>query len=431
MKLSLEHILVGLLLAILGGIVVHAPLSVGLGVLLPDYTLLIKAWKEVLMGVALVILLVLIRRKKQFGSLLKNRLLQLVLVYAAIHLLCLVFWQGFEASIAGLFIDLRYILYFALVYVTLRLYPRYRPLFIWTAIGGALVVLVFALLQVFVLPPDILKYLGYSTATITPYLTVDLNPDYVRINSTLRGPNPVGAYAGIVLALLAAALIRGGVIVKNWHKGIAAVLMIGGVVAVWASYSRSALVAAVLALVLILVVTVGRKLSRRVWITGMIVTFAVIGGLFAIRDSAFVSNVILHENPAGGSAEKSNEGHVDSLHDGTARMVRQPFGAGIGSTGSASLQGDKPIIIENQYLFIAHETGWAGLAAFISLFGMVLVRLWRRRDDWLALGLFASGIGLASIGLLLPVWVDDTVSIVWWGLAAVALGGIYGKRTRK
>ena len=113
-------------------------------------------------------------------------------------------------------------------------------------------------------------------------------------------------------------------------------------------------------------------------------------------------------------------------------MVRQPFGAGIGSTGSASLGTDQPLIIENQYLFIAHETGWIGLTVFIGLFGLILRRLWQRRRDWLALGVFASGIGLAVIGLLLPVWVDDTVSIVWWGLAAVALaGGVYGKRTRK
>jgi hypothetical protein len=39
----------------------------------------------------------------------------------------------------------------------------------------------------------------------------------------------------------------------------------------------------------------------------------------------------------------------------------------------------------------------------------------------------ASGIGLALIGLLLPVWVDDTVSIVWWGLAAIATGGGWQK----
>ena len=50
-----------------------------------------------------------------------------------------------------------------------------------------------------------------------------------------------------------------------------------------------------------------------------------------------------------------------------------------------------------------------------------MVGAWKRRQDWLALGVFGSGIGLALIGVLLPVWVDDTVSIVWWALLAIVL----------
>jgi hypothetical protein len=150
---------------------------------------------------------------------------------------------------------------------------------------------------------------------------------------------------------------------------------------------------------------------------------AIIGGVAALLGPAFVSNVVLHENPSGGSAQKSNEGHIESLQQGSAHLMRQPLGAGIGSTGSASLYGSDGLIIENQYLFIAHEVGWIGLGLFAWLFVEIMARLWRRRQDYLAAGMFASGIGLAFIGLLLPVWVDDTVSIVWWGLAAVALGG--------
>ena len=55
------------------------------------------------------------------------------------------------------------------------------------------------------------------------------------------------------------------------------------------------------------------------------------------------------------------------------------------------------------------------------LFVEVMRRLWQRRVGALALGTFAAGCGLAVIGLLLPVWTDDTTSIVWWGLAAVAI----------
>src|SRR5690606_28126439 len=104
------------------------------------------------------------------------------------------------------------------------------------------------------------------------------------------------------------------------------------------------------------------------------------------------------------------------------RMINQPFGAGIGSTGSASLIGPgDSLIIENHYLFVAHEVGWLGMVLFIVIFVMVMQSLWRRRQSWLALAVFASGVGMALIGILLPVWVDDTVSIIWWGLAAIVL----------
>ena len=112
--------------------------------------------------------------------------------------------------------------------------------------------------------------------------------------------------------------------------------------------------------------------------------------------------------------------------------MTQPLGDGVGSSGSASLLGEgTPQIIENQYLMIAHETGWLGVVIFVVIFVVILRRLWRQRANPWALGVFASGIGLAFIGLLLPVWTDDTVSMVWWGLAATIIGGEHGKRSTK
>jgi hypothetical protein len=148
-------------------------------------------------------------------------------------------------------------------------------------------------------------------------------------------------------------------------------------------------------------------------------------GLYLGRHTTFVSNVILHENPVVGSSLNSNQGHISSLQDGVNRLLTQPFGDGVGTTGSASLSTDAPLIIENQYLFVAHEVGWLGLALFVMITIGIFARLWQRRGDWLALSVLTSGLGLLVIGLLLPVWVDDTVSIVWWGLAGLAIGGKY------
>lgn len=417
----IEKIYISTLLIIFGGIVLHAPISVGFGVLWPDCGLLIKSWKEILMLVAGLMALYLLYKNKQF-KLLRDPIVLAVGAYATIHLALLFYMnQGFASSLAGLAINLRYLLFFALVYIAMQLYPNYRRLFIKVGIAGALIVLSFALMQVFILPRDILKYIGYSIDTISPYLTIDKNNDFIRINSTLRGPNPLGAYAGMILVLIVSAIAKHKIVKDKWPLGIVAILSAGGVVALWASYSRSALIATIVAIAVVLAVVAFRKLSTKLWITIGLVSLTLVGGLFLARDTQFVSNVLLHENPVGGSSISSNEGHVNSLADGLNQMVHQPLGAGIGSTGSASILGNKAEIIENQYLFIAHEAGWLGLALFMFIFTMIQVRLWRLRSNWLALGVFASGIGLALIGLLLPVWVDDTVAIIWWGLAAIAL----------
>jgi hypothetical protein len=339
-----------------------------------------------------------------------------------VHLLLLIFFHnGFSAILAGLAIDLRFVLYFALVYIALTLYPGYRKMFIKIGIGGALVVLCFALLQVFILPQDILKYLGYNTNTISPYLTIDKNQAFVRINSTLRGPNPLGAYAGMVLTLLTAWIVKKKVDKKKWPQTIFVILMVGAIVSLWASYSRSAQIGTAIAIAIVLAVTLWHKLTPKMWgIIGVLFILAA-GGLFMARNTSFISNIVLHENPNGGSSVNSNEGHISSINNSFSEVLQRPLGAGIGSTGSASLLGKNAEIIENQYLFVAHEVGWLGLALFVSIFVMVMSRLWKLRRDWLALGVFASGIGLAIVGIFLPVWADDTVSIIWWGLAAIAL----------
>lgn len=417
----LEKIILVLLLVIFGGIVLQAPLSVGFGALFPKYDLLIKSWKELLMLVVGLLLLVVLVQKKRL-RLLKDPLLIVAAAYGLLHILLLPFdWQGVTAAIAGLLIDLRYVFFFAIAYLFLRLHPEFKKQFIITFVIGGLVVVVFALLQVFVLPADFLKYLGYSKHTIAPYLTVDQNHSYIRINSTLRGPNPLGAYAVIILSFIGAVLLKRRLPPRLAPRIIVAVLCVGAVVALWASYSRSAVIGAVVALGLLGVVTVLRKASRKVWIGVCIVLCALGGGLIASWNTPFMSQVILHENPTRANLVNSNDGHVSSLQNGFGNMLRQPLGGGIGSTGSASLYSHHPMIVENHYLFEAHEVGWLGLVLFLMLFGMILVRLWRARDSSLALGVFVSGVGLAVIGLLLPVWTDDTVSIIWWGLAAVVL----------
>ena len=420
---ALDVLFLGCLFLVWGGIVLHAPLSVGLSTIWPHDAALIKSWKEIILGIALlagVVKLTLSGKWRVVG----NKYIVAILAFALLNVMLVplfVSHTGMASALAGLLINLRFLLFFSLVFIAVKLYPGMVRPFLWVFAAGATVVIGFALLQLTVLPKDALKYIGYDKTTIMPYLTVDQNQNYVRINSTLRGPNPLGLYATVVLSMVLAVWFRVRRVFRLREKIGLWFLGGGAVVALWASYSRSAVLAALLAVVCILFAVYGRRLTKGVWLGLAAVALVLGGSLVVFRDTQFVSQVILHQDPLEGNNVNSNDGHAHSIADGTRRLIVQPLGGGVGSTGSASLYGASPLIIENEYLFVAHENGWAGLGLFVVITYFVLAASWRRRRSFVALAVFASGVGIAFAGLFLPVWTDDTVSIVWWGLAALVV----------
>ena len=68
-KNTTDTLFIGLLLVIFGGIVLHAPLTVGFGVLFPEIDVLVKAWKELLMVPAVLLGLHIIWRQRRFDIL--------------------------------------------------------------------------------------------------------------------------------------------------------------------------------------------------------------------------------------------------------------------------------------------------------------------------------------------------------------------------
>ena len=417
---ALEMVYIGLLLVIFGGVVFHAPFSVGFSTLFPDQSLLIKSWKELLMGVALVLAVYIVTKRRLWG-LFKAPLFLAIGAFAALTVLLIpLYFTGVEPTLAALLINLRYFLFFVLVYVAIVAFPGIRRWYVGVFFGGAALAILFAVLQATVLPYDMLKYIGYGPDSIVPYLTVDQNMDYIRITGTFRGPNPLGAYAVMVLAM-AATFLAHKVSAKRWVQWGIGALGVGAFIALWATYARAAALGAIAALGIAALVVYGAKISRTVWVVFGIAGLVLVGAVAVFYETPFVSQVILHEDPNEGNTVNSNDGHAESLVDGATRMLQQPLGGGIGSTGSPSLLGDEPLIIENQYFYVAHEVGWVGLGLFLYISYQVLAQAWRRRADWLSLAVFASGVGLMLIGIVLPVWADDAVSVIWWGLAAVAV----------
>jgi hypothetical protein len=425
--------MLGGLAAILFGMAVHAPFIVGAESLFPDQVSLFKAWKELLMVFLAVPVVAMMTRRRLWRAFISAWPVRIALMYIGLHLLLAITIRGEGlAVIAGLMIDLRFIAFFLLCYAAAMMFHESSRINLRAATIAAGIVIGFGLLQITVFPDNVLSGIGYDKQTIRPFTTIDSNTDYVRINSTTRGPNPLGALAMLYAVMALSYITVRRRFEKRWWIGVAAA--VSSVAVLFASYSRSAYLALFGAIAVLSLIRLRQSLtSKRIAIGIVGVAIAAIG-LFQLRTTDWYANVVLHEDPESTVVDKSNDGHVESLIDGAQRAVRQPFGAGVGSTGSAVLYGEDTSgpTIENAYLFIAHESGWLGLGLFVALQVIVLRQLYKKRSSWAAIGLFAGGIGLIVIGMLLPVWADESVALTWWGLAGGILGGGYAtKRPRQ
>ena len=404
----------------------------------PDQANLLKSWKEILLILAAGLLIFDISLKKQWLKILKLKITWLFLMMIFLNILYVVIYRNPTPNEqAGILINLRLYGAFLIGFLCCYRRPFAKILVIWAVFLGILANILFGLLQISVLPVNFLENFGYSEKTILPYLTVDLNHDFIRIFGFLRGPNPFGVLMmlGFILFLALALTVYK---TKSKHKLeknqiykllVLAGLMLLALILVWHSYSRSALIGLFVALgvfgALILIDSWQKFLKIG---SVCLVIFALAGGLiFVNRNSNFVQNVLFHTNNHGGSEIKSDQKRKILFDQQLEEVAKNPAGYGVGSTGSASIvKNQNGKIIENQYLAIAHEIGWFGLLLYLMIFGFLLYFLaveYLQKRNYMALAVFSAGIACLVVGFVLPVWVDDTVAILWWGLAGIFCDG--------
>lgn len=422
-----------LTLLVLGLVFLQTPLVVYLWSRFPQYQLYFKSLPDalILLNFGLVSCLAWQNRAKLKKSLRRDRkIVYLSLSFIFINILSgLLFAENLTSLLAGLVINARYILFFLTCLVLVKIDQKYLEKITKVVIGLGLIVGLFALLQVTILPANFLEKFGYSENTITAYQTIDQNQDYVRINSFLRGPNPLGALAVVLLAL-SLNYIYARKDPKKLAKSQLALLFLSLLI-LFFSHSRSAWLAGALVFVCSLVYWF--KKSKKLVIVSLIASLIlwVMGlGVLLVRDKNAslldeIEFMLLHRDTSRDDL-KSDEERYHSI-EGTWKLIgnKPLLGHGVGSAGSASLlrKDGQMRIIENQFLMIIFETGLLGFGAFISLFVMVLWQIKKRQaSTWLSPAIYLSGLGLALIALFLPVFVDYTVALTWWGLAGAVLG---------
>jgi len=400
----------------------HAFFTVWLASNFGHYTAL-RLWKEALLAVSsLGALYLLLTDIKIRSHTLSRRLVWLIVAYGLLQLgyglLALHRHDVTPKALGyGLISNTRFLVFFlfcwAIALRTARLHKNWQKLLLWPA----LIVIAFGLLQALVLPNDFLRHFGYGKPTILPYETINNNAYYVRIQSTLRGPNPLGAYLVIPLTVLSVLIVRGQ---RNWQR---IALLLAGIVALFFTFSRSAWLGATIAIGLAVILGARQPQTRKrlayVGLAGLVL----LAGLgLGLRQNSRVENVVLHTESRTTAKTSSNQGHVSALKTGLSDIAHRPLGSGPGTAGPASVYNNRQSrIAENYFLQIGQETGLLGLLLFILISGGVAYLLWLHRADPLALSLFASLIGLTVINLLSHAWTDDTLAYLWWGFAGIAM----------
>jgi hypothetical protein len=414
----------------------HALLTVWLSSLAGHYTLF-RLWKEMLLVPLAAGAIYLLARDKQLRRrFFDSWLVKLIFLYFALLIIC-----GAAARISGtvstkalwygLLVDARFLIFFLAVYVIAAksdwLYARWQKLLFIPAI----LVASFAVLQYLVLPYDFLKHLGYGDTTISPYETINHNLQHIRVASTLRGANPLGAYLIIPICALGVWLLR-----EKRQRTNKIIFGSGLFLALIFSFSRSAWIGVVAGLLAVAWLSLKSPAARRKVLYAL-AALAVAGATAAIglRHNTTFEDAFLHTDHKSVAAQSSNQGHTAAFKLSVKDIYRHPLGSGTGTAGPQSVyNGPYGKIAENYYLQIGQETGILGMGLFMAIIILLGRALYLRRADPLALALFAALIGLSFVNLLSHAWEDDTLAYVFWGLAGIALTPIIGikdKHVRK
>ena len=377
---------------------------------------LIRIWKEIILfAVTPLAFWVGWKQPKLKKWLTESWIVRLFGIYILLHLIVGA-WAlkagnlSAEALIYSLIINLRFIGFFIICYLAASSSKVLKDNWRSILLIPAGIVIFFGLIQKFLLPYDFLRHFGYGPSTIPAYQTVDSNIDYRRIQSTLRGANPLGAY----LVLIIPALL---LLIKSEFLKVAA--LASAFIVLFFTYSRSAWVGTVIAIGIILLWSI-RRVKKLPWILGAVLTCVTVGFLLASNNQA-AEKTILHSNDSSVS-ESSNSVRLDSLKRGASDIIHEPLGRGPGTAGPASTRNDQSArISENYYLQIGQEVGVVGMILFAGINVLVGLELWKRKNEVLPRILLASLAGLTFVDMLSHAWTDDTLCYLWWGFAGIAL----------
>lgn len=392
-------------------------------------------WKEIIIfGLSLGCLALLYKDKDLRQQFLRSNLTILIALYILLGLLRTAYGYSqeitnFESSAYGIIGAFRYLAFFLIVeQVASRSFVLQRW-WLFAVVTPATIVILFGLMQQFVLERNFLTHFGYGSDTVPVFQSVDQKSEYARAQSTLRGPNPLGAYLSLMITFLSGMYYK----FKTYRFSFGFLIAAASIL-LFFSYSRSAWIGLAISLAAwVLLAIKDEKVLKFLLITTALGVIVVGSGIFILRNNNYIQNAIFHTDENSQSTTSTNYVRSQAIQEGLQDIIKHPLGQGLGSAGPASARGPAPKIAENYYIQVAQEVGVIGLILYLAITVGVGYRLFLKRTELLPQVLLASLIGISVINLVSHAWMDDTLSLMWWGLAGIALapGIIKAKRYEK
>jgi len=399
----------------------------------PNQNFWLAFWKEWLLLILILRLIFgAIKNKKfPFKILLLDKLIIALFVLSVLSIL----W-GTKNLTQGIW-GLRYDFEFLVIYWIVRALNLERAEIIKLVkvmLGAAAVVVVFGILLAWWLPPNFLERYGYSYALgWSPEISLQSNQVIGsftegtarhRIISTLAGPNQLGSYLVIIIALATSlAIFAKG----NQVKIFSAFLALASLISLYYTYSRSAWLAVLVSILLIVGFWLGRKV---IWFSLVLIGFLLIAwGLSRMGALGNWFEVVLSRD--------STTGHWEGIIKTWQAIKNHPLGLGIGRAGPLTLRFPQNGVLVNEswHWQILTEVGFLGFGLWIWILVEIyrnLVRIYQKiaEDRFLKsvlVGAIAAFSGLLVHGFFLHTWTDISTVVTMWVLVGVSFGLIENK----
>jgi hypothetical protein len=396
------------------------------------WVIAVQAWKEVLVGILGLLAVLRLSAnllhkeeecaakpriapsfvKRGLGEIWKNKSFWLGLSFITLAVIYALFGDG---ELAQRVFGLRTATLFLVLFLAIQFFDfgdeRIEKLKRVVLAASGLVIL-FALSQKFILPADFLKYFGYSE-NVSSWLPGGNLPIYhtvgdsgaIRAQSTFAGPNQLGAYLIVILPLA----------VAQWWKKIKCIgcksfmgfVILGGLLTLFLTYSRSAWLAGLCILAAFAVQqwkkNLPKKIKQKLLLGGVLGIIAL--GAIAIFSPGSREILLRHS---------STLAHLERSQQAFELVVRNPLGLGLGQSAGISQRFGEEITPENTYLGVALELGWIGGILFLIFLLTLLFDLRKQNSP-----LFFSLIGILTIMLFLHPLEDAPTALTLFLLLGI------------